>query len=418
MPSDDDDLREIEDSQNLPGNTVEATDEDSGGSLTTDEGNDPRKAFLDQFTDDNSTPVEDSDEEVEDDENSEEDDDTNVEPQDGDDSDDTKESDEQTDIDSDDDEDEDDEDLGIDFSDLDLNKDDDEEGDPEFDPRSEVSKKVWKSTPKEAQQLITSHRRHAKRLERDAKADKPFADWSRNLLNDAKKANTNTEEVQNLIEQGFRLNVAKQQGRPDLEAAEYFGQIALNNGFRFEVEQPEVDLTGVQSFLQEQITEEFLDIELAKSIMKQIQSATGKHSEAVNKATQKAIPAGPQRNWQNPETNEQYEAETKAAFDTIETMNERFQKRFPNNWDKIAERVKRDVQVEQATTPVSSKHWAALWKKHADKHAKAFLKKSKASKGRNRMKGTSDSLGRGAPVTTDDSKPKNARNNFLDEYTT
>lgn len=414
----DSDLREIEDIIK-PSDSASDADGVAGSSLTTDQSNsDPRKAFLDQFTKDPEDLGKD-DEEPKDDEEE----DTKVESAEGKKPKDKPKTDPDLEDDDDlDDEDDDDEeiDIGVDLSDLELDADDeDDEGADDFNPRTDLPKKVWKATPKEAQELISAHRKHAKRLEKRIEQDSEYADWSKTLFRDAEKSHTPKPQLMGLIEAGMRLNAAAAAGRKDTETAKIFGEVALANGFNFELEIPEPDLSPIMKVLQDKIDDGELPIETAQDILRSVKANAAQYKELAIKAPRKPLEPEIQREWKDPEQVKFDEKVRGEVVQKIATMTKRFRNQFGDAWGKLEERIQREVAISQQATPLPPAQWPKLWAEKAEKVTKAYLKRSKERRGRNRLTGESESLGRGDPANVNDntSSSSDPRKSFLDQYT-
>jgi len=281
MPSSDEDVRDDDETNltNQSGDSVLDTDGDKpGDSLTTSEKSDPRAAFHEQFSEKRPSTVSDEEdpENANDEETQEvEDDSANDELTDIDDNDavdDSAVEDDQTEETEDENDDDEDVDLGIDFDDIEGLEDDDEVDTEEFNPRQDLDRKVWKSTPPEAQQLITKFRRNYKKQIQKNEKDKPFTEFSRNLLDDASKVGMETDDLMTYIDIGLKAH----QGDP--KAVELLGSRMVQHGFQ--PAGPAVDLSTVETFLKEQITALEMDRSVAVELMTLVDKAVGKRAEA------------------------------------------------------------------------------------------------------------------------------------------
>lgn len=396
MADSDDDVRDDDDTilDNQSGDAAKEADGDKpGDSLTTSETSDPRKTFMDQYSTEEK-PSGESDEEIEanvDDEDEQKDDVSADELPDDDAAEDSAGDEDQIDDDSDDD-DEDEDDLGIDLSGI---LDEDEDVADEFDPRQDLNKKIWKSTPKEAQQLITKFRRNYKKQIHQAETEKPFADWSRSLLTDATNAGMNTDDLMTFIDLGLRAH----QGHP--EAIEVLGHRMVEHGYAPAAPAP--NLSGIQDYLKTQVDSLEMDREVAVKVMELVNGSVGKTSEASGA---EAAPA-PAPTLSAPRQRPGYsdrELEN-AAISKIAELDKRYEERLGEAWPSIRKRVSRNITLDMAEHPVSHAQWAATWNKHAERESKAYLKaqKVKKKKSRSKLRSTSDSLERGAPIAVKDS---------------
>lgn len=223
-----------------------------------------------------------------------------------------------------------------------------------------------------------------------------------------------------LIEAGFRLNSAAAAGRKDPETAKIFGEIALANGFDFELEVPELDLDPIKTVLQQKIDDGEMPLETAKDIMRTVQANASQFKEAATKAPRKPLEPVHERNWTDPERVQHDEKIRDAVVQKIATMTKRFKNQFGEKWDKLEERINREVAMVQGATPQPMNKWPKMWKDAAEKVTKAYLKRSKERRGRNRLNGNSESLGRGDSISApgdNSSTSEDPRKSFLDQFT-
>ena len=342
-----------------------------GDSLTSEK-SDPRQAFKDQFTSDE--PVEETEEDDED-EGSQEDKVPAVElPEEA--------VDEEVEAKPKDEED-DEGDLGIDFDGI-AGVEEDVEDDVDFDPRQDLDKKVWKTTPKEAQQLITRFRRNYKKQVQTVEAEKPYADWTKNLLKDAARVGMDNEDLMAYIDLGLKAH----QGQT--EAIHALGSRMVQHGYQPAAR--EVDTSEVTNYLKQQVDSLEMDRDVAIGLMELVNKIVGPTGKSSTQGTQAEAPR------QNPVNNNAAQIEA-AALDAVAEMDKRFGKRFGDKWPELSEKVRRGVILEMAANPVSPAQWPRVWKEQAEKEAKAFLKRSKAAKKvRSKLNSNSDSLERGSSI--------------------
>ncbi len=396
MSDSDDDVRSDDETlENKSGDAAKEADGDKpGDSLTTSETSDPRKAFMDQFTDTEVPPKgseEDTEANADDDEGEPEDDVSASELLDDD-----KTVDEETaDEDQQEDEEEDDEDiddLGVDLDGIE-GIDEDEDLEDEFNPRQDLNKKTWKATPKEAQQLITKFRRNYKKQQHHAETEKPFADWSRTLLTDAANAGMQTDDLMTFIDIGMRAH----QGHP--EAIEALGSRMVQNGYKPNVPTP--DLSGVQDYLKTQVDSLEMDRDVAVKVLELVNGSVGSTQKVDGKEAAPApAPRAPETRQPPGTSSTDLEA---AALAKIQEIDARYQDRFGEDWNAIRKRVRREVTLEMAENPVSHAQWAKMWNQKAKAEAKAFVKRKKDKQSRSKLRSNSDSLERGASIALTDS---------------
>jgi hypothetical protein len=285
--------------------------------------------------------------------------------------------------------DEDVDDLGIDFDGIaGVEEEDADDGKP-FDPRQDLDKKVWKSTPKEAQQLITTFRRNYKKQVQQVEADKPYAAWTKNLLKDAASVGMNNEDLMAYIDLGLKAH----QGQT--EAIHALGSRMVQHGYQPAAR--EVDLSGVSEYLKQQVDSLEMDRDIAVGLMDLVKKTVG--SPGVSNPSQQKQASAPR---QNP-TADAAQIE-QLALDAVAEMDKRFQTRFGEKWPALSEKVRRGVILEMAANPVSPAQWPRVWKEQAEKEAKAHLARVKAAKkSQSKLRSDSDSIGRGASIVTDES---------------
>ena len=341
-----------------------------GDSLTSEE-SDPRQAFKAQFTSDET--VEETEEDDED-EGSQEDKVSAAElPED-------EAVDEEVDAELEEEEEE--GDLGIDFDGI-AGVEEEVEEDTNFDPRQDLDKKVWKTTPKEAQQLITRFRRNYKKQVQTVEAEKPYADWTKNLLKDAARVGMDNEDLMAYIDLGLKAH----QGQT--EAIHALGSRMVQHGY---TATREVDLSDVTNYLKQQVDALEMDRDVAVGLMDLVKKTVGSTEGSSTEQKQADAPR------HTPANNNAAQIEA-AALDAVAEMDKRFGKRFGEKWPELSEKVRRGVILEMAANPVSPAQWPRVWKEQAEKEAKAFLKRSKAAKKvRSKLNSNSDSLERGSSI--------------------
>jgi len=398
MLDSEDDVRDDDEAiiNDMSGDAAEDADGDKpGDSLKTSETSDPRKAFMDQFTTDAAIPEKEETEEEEDEANDDSEDDQkdDVSASDETPEDEAEDSTSDDDEEKPEDEDDDDIDIGVTFDDIE-GVEDDEPVDDSFDPRQDLNKKVWKSTPKEAQQLITNFRRNYKHLQKETEKQKPFADWTRNLLTDAHTAGMETQDLMAYIDLGLRAH----RGNPEAIAA--LGSRMVQHGYNPGHESP--DLSPVQDYLKQQVDALEIDREVATKVLALVNGSVGSTAPTRKVAPQPQTQVA-NRERTSPDSS-RVELET-AALEKIQEMDKRLEKRFGDNWPKLRKRVQREVTLAMAENPVSPAQWAKLWKDKAEQEAKAHVKRSRSKKqsSRSRLSSNSDSLERGAPVASKES---------------
>lgn len=399
MPDSDDDVRD-DDETILDNQSGEATEDGSGDepgdSLTTSETSDPRKAFMEQYAADE--PLEDSDDEAaaSDDSEDEQEDDVSADdetPED--DADDSTSGDDEDTVENEDEDDETDVDIGVDLDDIEGVDDDEENVDEAFDHRQDLSKQVWTSTPKEAQQLITQFRRNYKHQQKQLESEKPYAAFTRDLLKDAATVGMQSDDLMAYIDLGLKAH----QGHA--EAIQALGSRMVQHGYQPALEKP--DLSPVQDYLKQQVDSLELDREVATKILSLVNESAG--TAAPSTEQRQAAPTQNQTTRERSAPDSSRSELESAAFDKIQEMDKRFQKRFGDDWPKLRERVRREVTLEMAENPVSPAQWAKIWKNKAEQEAKTYLKRSKSrrKKSRSKLRSNSDSLERGASIATKES---------------
>jgi len=350
------------------------------------EESDPREKFFSEFAAEDeevpSDPGEDDDEE---------------EPVDGE----GDEEEEQPDSDEEEEDDEDDEDvdLGVDLSDL-VEGDEEEEAESGFDPSASIPKAVWKKLPQEARTHIDRSRRYMKQQDRKLKTLEPQAQWTTQVLSAANKAGVSNDDLLGWMELGFRA----QQG--DDAAIGRIGAIAAKGGFKPDVD---LDMGELDEYLANEVEEFNLTREQAKAIKAKLKAKPAEQPRQPQQQAQQ-----PQQQAQQP-VNTQYAEVQQAAMNKIAEADTRFSKRFGNNWPNMRERIRKEVVLAQAATPTTPDQWPKLWIKTAEAEAKKTLKRSKS-----RLRGNSDSLGRGDNVGTrpaSSSDSGDPRESFLRQFT-
>jgi hypothetical protein len=348
----------IEDGDNR---VVENAEDD--GSLNNDSEENPRAAFLDQFTTEESDENADIAKHLPDkDEAAEEDEDDEAEEPDVADIVDDEEENTEEEV-----------DLGVDLSDL----EDDADSTPEdFDPLVELPKKVWNGIPKEARTHLTNTRRYIKQQDRRMKSLEPQAKWTNDVLSLAKDSGVSNEETVGWLNLGFKAN----QG--DEKAIALIGQIAEQGGYTFTGDEQQLDLEPVRKVLDDKVKNWELDPDLAREVMKVLED-----QKPAPKAAK--TPTQQQQQQQQPRPQQQRDAVAEAAMSTIQEADKRFSDKFGAKWPELRERVRNAVVLEQASNPVGPQDWPKRWMQIAKAEASKYLKRSERSK----LRGNSESIG-------------------------
>jgi hypothetical protein len=375
--------------------SAEGAQDELDSSLTSDkeETDDPRSRFMEQFATDGD---EQASEDPEEDDGQDEDDGQEPEDQEEDDGQ-EPESEEGEEPDSDE------VDIGVDLSGIEGLEEEEELPD-EFDPTASLPSKLWKSLPQDAKTHIARSRSFIKRQKKQLQALEPQAKWTTTVLQSAEKAGVTNDELVGWLDLGFRA----QQGDP--KAIQTLGNMAQQGGYTPEVEP---DTSELQAYLKDEVEEFNLTQDQAKAILARVKpKAKEKRAES---APRPQPPAPPQTGHQAPRTTQDHLQQVQqAAIGKIAEADKRFAAKFGKKWPEMRERVRKEVILEQASSPLPPAEWPKVWLAKAKAEAAKTVKRQKS---RSKMRGKSESLGRGAPVTSQtSSKSDNPREEFHRQF--
>lgn len=319
---------------------VVTDNEDADSSLTIDNADTEREKFLNEHTDDGTTPVDDDASETE----------TAVDVDDLDVKDDEPaETDDPPDDDSDETDDLDDAD--VDISDLDVT----EEGAPalsDFDAsKGSLSKTLWKSIPKEAQAYIQLARQQVGAQAAEVKKLEPLAEYASSILTQGKKAGFENDQVSGWLNTLFKANTG------DMDAINEIGQVAIKSGYVPPAQ--ELDLTEVDKLTTQWERDGDLDDEQIGAL-----KAAIKLKDAPAPAKEDAPP-------QIDAATRQFQAARDQSSSTLTELAARFEKAYPKDWSKIEAKANTATLADNTREPLANPaEWPNRYYKNLKKAAK------------------------------------------------